>query len=350
MSITAKPTAYSVNTGHAKCPDHLWMLDEASGTTLVDQGKVGGLDLTLQNADMWGTDSGDLGSTVINCASATSRYARRTGYTPPSSSALWIAIGKSSSATIAAANESLIGIAKSDGTTTAYGYIAFTATSGYPVMFYDYGTGGSGNVTSSSDIYDGTTWHMIAGMVRGSDGGTQVIKKLSVDGAAWDSSSSYSGYVFPNDGGGVVPNALGIGCRPAQSPNAIFNGSILAVMAWDDLTWTTADDAWIASIYADPWQFLTTTVKKLKLLAPAAAASASSIEGVVLNAARDTVIGEFTGQAFEASLEAGEAVLKVTATDITPDGATLTTSDTPLVIAYNTAYSTDLASATVIEE
>ena len=36
--------------------------------------------------------------------------------------------------------------------------------------------------------------------------------------------------------------------------------------------------------------------------------------------------------------------------DITPDGDTLTTSDVPLVIAYNTDYSTDLAAATVIEE
>lgn len=350
MSITAKPTVYTVNTGHAKCPDHLWMLDEGELTTLTDQGKVGGLDLTLQNADMWGTDTGDLGSVVINCNSTTARYARRTGYTPPSSSALWIAIGKSSSATIAAANEALVGLAKSDGASTAYGYIAYTATSGYPIMFYDYGTGGSGNVTAATDIYDGTTWHMIAGMVRGSDGGTQIIKKLSIDGGAWAESSAYSGYVFPNDGGGVVPNALGIGCRPAQTANAIFNGSILAVMAWDDFTWATADDTWIASIYSDPWQFLTTTVKKLKLLAPAEAAEATGIEGVVLNSARDTVIGEFSGQTFETDLESGESVLKIDCADITPDGNTLTTSDVPLVIAYNTDYSTDLATATVIEE
>lgn len=351
MSITAKPTGYTVNTAHAKCPDHLWMMDgsDVGTTVLTDIGKIGGLDITLANADMWGTDTGDLGSDIVNFNSTTSRYARLTGYTPPSSSALWIAIAKPSSATIGAASEVLTGIAKSDGASTAYGYIAFNATTGYATVLYDYGTNASGNQVGASDLY-GTSWAMIAGMVRGSDGGTQIIKKLSANGAAWQNSSAYSGYTFPNDGGGAVPNALGIGCRPSQTVSSIFNGSILAVMAWDDFDWTTADDTWIASIYSDPWQFLTTTVKKLKLLAPAEAAEATGIEGVVLNATRDTVIGEFSGQTFETALEGGEAVLKIATADITPDGTTLTTSDVPLVIAYNTDYSTDLAAATVIEE
>jgi hypothetical protein len=88
----------------------------------------------------------------------------------------------------------------------------------------------------------------------------------------------------------------------------------------------------------------------VKLLAHASAASATGVEGVVLNAARDTVIGEFTGQAFEASLESGEAVLLIPAEDITPDGSTLTTTDTPLVAAYNSTDGTvGLGSATVIE-
>lgn len=94
-----------------------------------------------------------------------------------------------------------------------------------------------------------------------------------------------------------------------------------------------------------------TTVASLKLLADAAAAGATDIEGVVLNAARDTVIGEFSGQAFEAALEGGEAVLLIPVSEITPDGSTLTTSDTPLVAAYNSTYGTvGLGSATVIEE
>ena len=98
------------------------------------------------------------------------------------------------------------------------------------------------------------------------------------------------------------------------------------------------------------------SVKKLKLLAHPSAVGASSIEGVVLDAARDTVIGEFSGQAFidgdgeSPQVNPGYAVLKVAATDISPDGSTLTTSDTPLAIAYNATYSTPLVACTVIEE
>lgn len=92
------------------------------------------------------------------------------------------------------------------------------------------------------------------------------------------------------------------------------------------------------------------TLLYVKLLAEAAAASQTGIEGVVLNATRDTVIGEFSGQAFEADLEDGEAVLLIAASDITPDGGTLTTSDTPIVFAYNATDSlVGPASATVIE-
>lgn len=92
------------------------------------------------------------------------------------------------------------------------------------------------------------------------------------------------------------------------------------------------------------------TTLYVKLFAEAAAASAASIEGVVLNAARDTVIGEFTGQAFDVALEGGEAVLLIDVADITPDGSTLTTSDTPIVFAYNTTDSIiGPGSATVVE-
>lgn len=258
MSITAKPADYTVNTGHAKCPHHLWMLDEGSGTTLNDIGSVGGLDMTLQNADMWDTDTGDLDSPIIQCNSSTNRYARRTGYTPSSSSALWLAIGKPNSATIGGASEALLSTAIYDAASVTTGQIGFVATTGVPQLTYDYGTNASGNQSWGTDLYD-TVWAMIAGMVRGSDGGTRVIKKLSANGAAWQNSSAYSGYIFPNDAGGVAPNAIGIGCRPAQTVNNIFNGAILAVMAWDDFDWATVDDTWIASLYSDPWQFLDTS-------------------------------------------------------------------------------------------
>lgn len=92
------------------------------------------------------------------------------------------------------------------------------------------------------------------------------------------------------------------------------------------------------------------TVKYLKLLTHSAAASATSVEGWVVTDDNATYIGYFSGQAFEASLESGEAVLKVATTDIDPDGALLTTSDTPLVVVRNTASGTTMCDATVIEE
>jgi hypothetical protein len=121
------------------------------------------------------------------------------------------------------------------------------------------------------------------------------------------------------------------------------------------------DNVFVSDAYAEPLQNNLTitayssydsgaTTRYVKLLALADAASATGVEGVVLNAARDTVIGEFTGQAFEASLESGEAVLLIDVADIIPDGSTLTTLDTPIVFAYNSTDGTvGEGSATVIE-
>lgn len=102
-----------------------------------------------------------------------------------------------------------------------------------------------------------------------------------------------------------------------------------------------------ATYSADQPSFLT---KKVKLLAVAAAASATGVEGWVFNADGDAFIGKFTAQAFEAALESGASVLKVAAADISPDGSTLSTSDTPLVVVRNTTNGTSMRSATVIEE
>jgi hypothetical protein len=88
--------------------------------------------------------------------------------------------------------------------------------------------------------------------------------------------------------------------------------------------------------------------KYVKLLADASAASDTAVAGRVFNG--DDYIGAFTGQAWEADLESGEAVLLVPVADITPDGATLTTSDTPTVFAYNATDATSgPGDATVIE-
>ena len=121
------------------------------------------------------------------------------------------------------------------------------------------------------------------------------------------------------------------------------------------------DNVFVGDSYSDADTFLVSRditsytsyaagTKYVKLLVEASAASEASVEGVVLNATRDTVIGEFSGQTFEASLEGGEAVLLIDVADISPDGSTLTTSDTPIVFAYNATNSIiGPGSATVVE-
>ena len=65
----AKPTVYTVNTGHAKAPTRLWMCNEGSGTTLVDEGGGSAFDMTLVNDAQWGSDA--LGAYVtVNSASS----------------------------------------------------------------------------------------------------------------------------------------------------------------------------------------------------------------------------------------------------------------------------------------
>lgn len=95
------------------------------------------------------------------------------------------------------------------------------------------------------------------------------------------------------------------------------------------------------------------TVKYLKLLTDSSAASDTGVAGTVFEAPTGgdivgAAIGEFTGAAFEADLESGEAVLKVAVTEF--GGSSLTTSDTPVALVRNTTYTTGLISGTVIEE
>ena len=93
--------------------------------------------------------------------------------------------------------------------------------------------------------------------------------------------------------------------------------------------------------------------RKLKVLVHSSAASATGVRGVVFNPPSGgqltgTEIGEFTGQTFEASLESGQAVLKVLTSAF--GGDNLTTSDAPVVLVRNDTNTTGLINATIIEE
>jgi hypothetical protein len=99
----------------------------------------------------------------------------------------------------------------------------------------------------------------------------------------------------------------------------------------------------------------TTTTKYVKLLADSSAASATGVEVVVFNApagsnyvSGTTRYGSVNAQEFEASLESGNAVLKVLASDVGCDG--LAAATTVAALARNTTYTTGMVEATIIEE
>jgi hypothetical protein len=103
----------------------------------------------------------------------------------------------------------------------------------------------------------------------------------------------------------------------------------------------TSEPGWIGAV-----------TRYLKLLAHASAASASSIAGAVFAVPTGSditgaKIGEFTGAAFEAALESGQAVLLVDTADF--GGGALTTASTPVAVVRNTTNTTGVVSCTVIE-
>ena len=95
--------------------------------------------------------------------------------------------------------------------------------------------------------------------------------------------------------------------------------------------------------------------KYVKILADSSAASATGVEVAVYNAPSGsnyvtgtTRYGSVNAQEFEASLESGNAVLKVLASDVGCDG--LAAATTVAALARNTTYTTGMVSATIIEE
>jgi hypothetical protein len=257
MAITAKPTSYALDSGHAKAPTHLWMLDEGTGTADAAQDKGTGtaLHMDLQNSAMWTTDAGDLESTCIECVSASTYYAASntgTVWDVSGGNVLMWAIVKTASSTAPASGEYAIGYGHSTDS-TAYGGCRAV---GDGVSKRVYGIADDGPNTRSTgafalDVWD-QAWHLVAVKMRPS-ASSAVIVNCSVDGGAWNSATNTLGTAYSL-------NRYGLGCRPqGASPGGVFNGLILAAGVHENATWTDWDDAWIASLYSDPWQFLTTT-------------------------------------------------------------------------------------------
>jgi hypothetical protein len=243
MAITAKPTSYTVNTGHAKCPTHLWMLDEGTSTIAYDKGSGTALDATLQNSGMWAMD-GSRGI-IITCRSTPSEwYATTETGTLWTSSVLMVAICNLPA--IQDAGRTMMGCADSTVVGERCSIVAQQTTGYTNVLGVDSAatTIQIQNATNSGD----DTWHMFAGKFK--EGTAASNCAVSVDGAAWTNDGTTT---FAN----TVTNRYRLGARAASTGNAPINGYLLACFAYEDGTYSSWDDAWIAELYDDPWQFLT---------------------------------------------------------------------------------------------
>ncbi len=245
----AKPSSYTVNTGHAKCPTHLWMLDEAAGTTATDRGSGTARNMTLQNSAQWGSDA--LGAYIVS-SSASSYYAKT------ATGAIWngtgglllISIFKTDVSTGPGTAEFWLGAFNSAAAGAECGIRNTTASDvPQPWAVADDASGVSTN--GSGDMYD-QAWHMVAAKFKA--GVATSCCAVSLDGDAFvdDSSDTLDST--------ITLDRYAIGARARSVINGIANGKTLAAWVYEAGTYANWNDAWIADLYADPWQFLSTTL------------------------------------------------------------------------------------------
>lgn len=234
MPIAAKPSSYTVNTGHTHCPDHLYMMDEGAGPTLTDQGKTGGLNLTITGAD-WSTD-GTHGP-VLDFVAANTDYAETSsvsGLTGTQTIGV-VAYGSAGSAT-----RTLVSLCNS-ADFDQYVLMAMLADENFEVSSRYNNTQQNNN--AGIDLPQGV-WSFAA--IRFSDSTVD----WSLDGTAWDTLAvSHTGLLAAID-------RLTIGYRNTTSPGSPYDDPMCAAMWWK----ASKSDAEVASIAADPWQFLDTSI------------------------------------------------------------------------------------------
>ncbi len=247
----AKPATYTVDTAHAKCPTHLWMLDEGSLTNANDQGSGTALDMTLQNAAQWGTDA--LGD-YVTVNSGSSYYAKTaTGSVwDASGGLLLISIFKTDSAT-GPATSTEFWFSTHDSTAAAAECAIRNANIDPEVKAQAWGVADDASgvsVSSSSGVYD-QAWHMVAAKFK--SGTATSCCAVSIDGGAFNDDAS------DTLGSTITLDRYAIGARARLVINGIANGKVLAAWAYEGGTYADWDDTWIANLYSDPWQFLNTS-------------------------------------------------------------------------------------------
>ena len=250
MAWTSKPAAgtYSLN-GSTYEPDHLWMCDTGSGTAMSDQGSATAMSMTLQNADMWGTD-GTLGA-IITCVAATSRYALGATGSMFADTGCLIVVAKSTANANADANEYIFSAADSASDNGRCGAAAVNGAQTAQVFNLD-DVPTTAVQIGSGTFYD-SAWHMLAIKVKT---GTAVSTcAISVDGGAWSDDAAATI-------GTRTLTRYGLGVRASSTLTQIFDGSIAAAWAYHEPTYASLDDTWISTLYnsGDPWsKFLSTS-------------------------------------------------------------------------------------------
>jgi len=249
MALTAKPTSYTLNAGHAKAPTHLWMFDEGTGSTSADKGTGTALTMNLQNGAAWGSDA--LGTTLVCVSGSNQNAISDTGTIwNPANNVLMVAIAESATAGNVAATEYIFSYGKSNLTTPGIGGMRILTATNTLSGIADDNSVTRTNATSFA-FYD-ATMHMIAVKIQPQASSGEIIA-VSMDGSAWDTT--------PNNtlGTSYTIDRYAVGVRAASTGGSLFNGSILALYVYENGTYATWNDAWIADLYADPWQFLNTT-------------------------------------------------------------------------------------------
>lgn len=238
MAISAKPTSYSVNTGATHCPDRLYMMDEGSGTTLVNKGKTAGYNLTFGATTGAGPDwiADGTHTMVLDFILANEDYAEAT------------VSGLSGVQTIGIITKPTAGTANR----TAAGLFDNTQIDRYAIMnwrsdeFYQVGSRfddtQSNSATNGSATGDWDFW-----VLRCSD----TALDWSLNGSAFATN------VVARTGMIAAMNTFALGRKSVSTPSAWYDDPICAAMWWHG----SKSDADISAIYnsGDLWTQLGVT-------------------------------------------------------------------------------------------
>ena len=250
-SFIDKPAygTYTVNTGHAKCPNYLYMLDEGSGSP-QDRGKAGaGAHLTLTNAT-WSTIDLTAGGATSACLSfdGTGDYATGTGISFASS--ICIAVIFATNDSTPTAIECIAGAGESSST-AKFVTASVSATGTFRAGLDD------SQMAVITDVNTGTFHdavpHMVMAIAQQNGGNGEIY--YEVDRGAISASPGSAA----TTGEWSAMNQIRLGAKPGSSTTTdLFTGKIAAVFVFKDdfASWTTA---WFQSLYDDPWQFLNTS-------------------------------------------------------------------------------------------